>query len=465
VRRLLDELNPVTDLSDAGSSAPPVELGRLIAAVRRRWRWCALGTFSALMIAAGITGFGPSSKPEASVTVAVAFVPLASELLAPTVPLEVSPLVLPTPTPIAVPTPASGPVDMGPIEAEAALCSGATVADPTAAALHTDSADLLPRYSCTRTGPGVLEIDATGVSGKDAERTAQALADTYVSVHVSRLNQALDVETSDLVAQRTAIDHRLADLSQAAASTIVPEQGQFLFNEQQSLVKQGGSVDRYMSQLRSSNASAIAGTRLLGPAYASPRSLERFAEPLGVGLVLGLVMAVGAAVLAELLRPRPVRRRDVAAALGAPVLADIARTRSGLRTSYDVDSAASLLRRLVEACPEPVAVLGSRCPAVVRKLVAAAAGSAPQADRWIPPIIGSLHPQGAWVSTITPPTIAVLLVAGGRQGEAMLRSSAADLHAAGVEVVGVFLVDPLRHDQTYAVGGKRFHQLLKTATT
>jgi hypothetical protein len=155
------------------------------------------------------------------------------------------------------------------------------------------------------------------------------------------------------------------------------------------------------------------------------------------------------------MRDRPLRRREVAEALGEPIALDIARTRSGYRWPYDVTAAAAVLERLVRN-GNPVLVLQSGCADAAAALTTTAPGASEPTV-----VVAPLNPPGTWLAGGAADRVAVLLVRAGHDTADVLRSGTDHLRETGIRIGAVFLVDPDRYDRTDGFASDAFGRLFE----
>jgi hypothetical protein len=328
-----------------------------------------------------------------------------------------------------------------------ALCSSGSVAGPAAAVLGTSPAAMLASYSCSDAAPDVIKVSVRGKSPEQARQAAAAISDSFLTAYRAQGAATAQVQSADLLAQRGRLEANLAEVTRSLAGSTFPAQIDSLTGLQKDLLTRIDDLTARASDLQTVATTASAGSRVVDP----PISVRRPPKLLfpAAGGVLGLGLGVVWAALGAVVRDRPLRRREVAAALGEPIALDIARTRRGWRRPHDVGAAAAVLARLVRSSGSVLA-LESGCPKVARQLVAAAGDRAPNPDSPRPPavVVGPLRPTGPWAAGGTDGQVAVLLIAAGHESAAALRAGAENLHAAGIPIAAVFLVDPDPYDRT-----------------
>ena len=411
---LFDDLLHAPPCNPAGT-APLVELDRLSTAIRLRRRWQVLGAVLGPTVAVLLTlalGAGPAASAE---------------------------VMLARTDSNANPDRLAG--------RDEALCGASSVAQAAADVLHVDPAALRDRYVCVEVKENVVDVRAHGTSAADALRSATALAEAYRAVYVGQIDQLMQAQVTDLQQRRSDLQNDLAGVTQQLTTTTDPVQIQFLAARQQSLAGQSGELDARMGDLRSTAAAASAGSKVLNDARLLPhREHQTLAIAAIMGLILGWGLAWMAAATAGVVRDRPVRRRDLAVALGTPVLMDVRRAPGG----YDSTAAAVELAGILASSVQPVVILQHGCAGLARSLAEDAAGRCGVA----PPSVGPLHPRGAWRPITSGPARVVLVIRAGHLREQALRLAAADLEHAGMTTIGVFLVDPDPRDETFGAVGR-----------
>jgi hypothetical protein len=411
---LLDDLLHAPPCNPAGT-APLVELDRLHTAIRLRRRWQVLGAV-----------IGP--------TVAVLFALALSAG-----PAAAAQVMLARTDSSANPDRLSG--------RDEALCGASAVARGAADALHVDPGTLRNRYTCVEVKENVVELRTHAASAADALRSATALAEAYRAVYVGQIDALTQAQVTDLQQRRADLQTRLEEVTAQLTTLTDPAQIQFQLTQQQSLAGQRNELDRRIGDLRSTAAAAMTGSKVVNDARLLPlRHHRTLAVAAVMGLILGWGVAWVASATAGVVRDRPVRRHDLAVALGAPVLMDVRRAPGG----YDTAAAGAELAGLLAAHTAPVVMLQHGCAALARSLAEEAGRRCGQ----LPPTVGPLHPRGAWRSAVAGPAVVVLVIRAGSLRERALRLAAADLEHARLATIGVFLVDPDSRDETFGAVGR-----------
>lgn len=413
---------------------PPFDLDRLRAAVwlrRRTWALCTLaGSILGMLLA-----------------VFTAPIPHASARI----------LIDPAAVDTAVRTPFTRP------STDEVRCGGAEVADRAAATLGLGPGALLGNYRCITSSAGVLAITASGPTASEAVQRTRALVAALVAHRRDDSQRVADIQSQGLLARRARAEHELADvvgqLGVAAPGTSTVA----LDGRLEELLVQIGEVSRTDEELRSGLIVGAAETAVIDPPRVVPAPAIRRVGFAGVvGMVLGLGAGLGWALVAGVVRDRPVRRQDVARALNAPVLMAVHR-RAGVvfgrrRLESALNAAVPAVGRLIAEVPNEVAFLEIGCHWGARHLAAQVAES-PTGSRGFPRV-GSLGDRSGWLTLREFGPTALLVVRAGHRSDARLRACALDLARAQVEVLGIVLVGGDPKDQTDAVADASYYEVL-----
>jgi hypothetical protein len=321
---------------------------------------------------------------------------------------------------------------------------------------------LLADYFCSDAAPDVIRLTVRGSDAAGAKRIAAAVADSFVTAYRASGDRTAAVQSADLLAQRGRLEEDLADVTRSLDSSTYPAQVQSLTGMQKDLLTRIDDLTARASDVSTVATTASAGSRIVDPPVVVPHRSGLLLA--AAGGLLGLGVGVGAAALDAVVRERPLRRREIAQALGEPIGPEINRVRHGLRWPHDITDATAILARLAQ--PERrVLLLHSGCPATARAL-AHAVNADPAAPGSIQ--IGALRPPGPWLQPDGRPALAVLLIRPGHESATGLRAATDDLRTAGIEIGAVFLVDPDRHDRTDGLASEaygRLFELQRGATT
>ncbi|MER5474659.1 Wzz/FepE/Etk N-terminal domain-containing protein [Streptomyces sp. NPDC002685] len=355
--------------------------------------------------------------------------------------------------------------------------------------------DFMRDYRGTGLTNNLLQIDVTGDSEAEAVARAKALADAFVTDHVTRMQETAKAEAKALLDQRDRTRDELAQVnkeigdrspdSDPTASASIES----LFARRAELNSRIADFDQRAADARTGTPSVIAGTQIVDAARAVRHSLPKAAvTDAAIGLVLGLFLGLALAAVGVVVADRPVLRRDIAANLGASVIAELPR-RSGRpwqrrRTRKARERLTASLARTVRGSAEPVSLLELGCARstsvialnVARALSAEGAGavidglpgpqlsgrrqkpgdptvvSGEQAaavpDQGHLIGVGSVAPGTAWTDLQYLGTQTVLVVRAGHGSAAWLHTVARQLADQRIPVIGVVLIDPDPRDRT-----------------
>ena len=214
----------------------------------------------------------------------------------------------------------------------------------------------------------------------------------------------------------------------------------------------------------------------------------------GAGLVFGLGLGIAVAVVAAIVRDRPVLRRDIALHLGASVIAQLPAPLPGPSRLWRRGNAekerqrtVATLARLVRAGPAPVSILELNCASVAAGLAAEVAGElathgpvvlvddlpgdelrgvgrptggvrvvdgrrfpgadmVPQGERLL--AVGTVGPGAPWTDLRRLGVEALVVLRAGSAEAAWLHTVARQLADTGIAVVGVVVVSPDPRDRS-----------------
>jgi len=184
---------------------------------------------------------------------------------------------------------------------------------------------------------GVLALSVRDPNPRIAAALANALADELIQARVEvtagRIDQALtDIssEIADLSRQVTVIDFRVNDLNEQIAAggseedlAALRAQRDDLVQSRDALVQQRTSLQAEQATVESANAlrpQAAVVDRAAPPPDPEP---SRVPADTALGVLLGLVLGVGAASVLEAFRPTVIGRDGFVRELGAPVIGEL----------------------------------------------------------------------------------------------------------------------------------------------
>ncbi|MFF2514748.1 Wzz/FepE/Etk N-terminal domain-containing protein [Streptomyces sp. NPDC058086] len=452
--------------SESPVDAPLLDLQALVVSVRRRRRlWSAMALLGLL----------------AGAAVAVLMPPAPSAM-----------------TKVLVAHAEDQPNDTGTlIRTDVAVLQTTRVADLALKSLKSPEKpeDFMRDYRGTGLTNNLLQIDVTGDSEAEAVARAKALADAFVTDHVTRMQETAKAEAKALLDQRDRTRDELAQVnkeigdrspdSDPTASASIES----LFARRAELNSRIADFDQRAADARTGTPSVIAGTQIVDAPRAVRQSLPKAAvTDAAIGLVLGLFLGLALAAVGVVVADRPVLRRDIAANLGASVIAELPR-RSGRpwqrrRTRKARERLTASLARTVRGSAEPVSLLELGCArstSVIALNVARAlsaegpvavidglpgpqlsgrrqkpgdptvvsgeqATAVPDQGHLIG--VGSVAPGTAWTDLQYLGTQTVLVVRAGHGSAAWLHTVARQLADQDIPVIGVVLIDPDPRDRT-----------------
>jgi capsular polysaccharide biosynthesis protein len=197
--------------------------------------------------------------------------------------------------------------------------------------LHGSPASFAQAYTVVAPTNRVLQITVKAASQQDALREANALATAFLTFQERLLNRQEQLVDMALQEQVAAARHQLAQINahivKLQAQPFSPHQQQQLHAlEAQSrqatsaLIQLRQTVDDTQASAKIATATAVHDSRVLDSAALVKQSVKRrLALDAGGGLLAGLALGLGIAILTAIVSNRLRKRDDVARALGAPV--------------------------------------------------------------------------------------------------------------------------------------------------
>lgn len=272
----------------------------------------------------------------------------------------------------------TGGEDVGaPITNEQAVAQSRPVAELALnkLGLHQSIASFLASYTVTPLTDRALEITVNAPSSSDAVNRANVLATEFLQFRAGLLETQQQLLLGSLGQQinqdKQSVNSIAAQISQLSAqpqssgqqaklSNLEKEKGQA--TAALTALEQAVATDQASIQV--STDTIIKGSQVLGAATpVVPHSrLKRLLEYTVLGLIGGLVLGLGIAVIRALLSDRLRRRDDVAHALGAPVKLSVGTVRLGRRPGLKALQGTNVKRivaYLGRAVPPPHQVLAS----------------------------------------------------------------------------------------------------------
>jgi uncharacterized protein involved in exopolysaccharide biosynthesis len=218
----------------------------------------------------------------------------------------------------------------GPATIAAALNAIGAKRDPLELAKHGVALEALG-------SSGVLSLSVQDHDPRVAARLANALAaaviQTRLRITSGRLKELLNglgTQIDDLTKQIVTLDAQIDKIDAQSATTKDPGRLAELRAKRDGLVQQRDYLLQQRVVLESERGS-VAATDALRPeaSVVDPAVPPRHRDPsrrpvdLGLGVLLGLVLGVGAASVLETLQPSVVGRRAIAEEMGAPLVGDL----------------------------------------------------------------------------------------------------------------------------------------------
>lgn len=214
---------------------------------------------------------------------------------------------------------------------------------------------LLHSYEAEPVSDDIMQLTVTGPSETAALTRAEAIAKAFIAAHTRRISEMVEARTQALRQRMERL--RSTNRSTGSGATASDESGRL--NE---LAGRIGELAMIVPSVRE-------GTEIVdGPRPVTESVLAIGARNVLLGAVLGLGGGLGAALLATVLRNRPVLRADIAAHLGVSVIAQLPssggrrkRWKPRSRNPTERDRLTATLARLVTRHSSDVALLGIGC--------------------------------------------------------------------------------------------------------
>lgn len=338
--------------------------------------------------------------------------------------------------------------------------------------LNESPEEFLKTYEGTGVTSNVLELKVEAATDADAIARAQALADTFIADHKSRIQTAAGAQARAFDEQRDRAEQELARIDAAIAGKPADTGGQTaaeletLYGRRAELASQISELARQAEEAAVGAPEVVAGTQIVDAPRIVPNSLLLGAATnSAVGLVLGLAVGLSVAAVSGVVRDRPVLRRDISTAIGAPVIAQLRASGSRLwrrkRAERERDRIAAVLARLVGTERSAVALLELGCAKTAEALARSASAKLAEGGPVLG--VGSVSPATEWTDLPRLSERAVLVVRAGHAPAAWLHTVARQLADLGITVLGVVLVDPDPADHTDGTLWDGLHSALRAA--
>ncbi|MGP7997905.1 MAG: hypothetical protein ACLPKI_11360 [Streptosporangiaceae bacterium] len=232
---------------------------------------------------------------------------------------------------VLVPNPAELPSDA--ILTDVALAQSQTVAGRALneLGLRQSAASFLGSYKVIPVTDRVVQITLTAPSSSQAVARARAVATAFLQYRAQQARTQLQHTLSSLQLQvtqaRQQIQAMRSHISQLSAQPPSPAQQARLGSLRAQLSQAESQFPALQQSVTANQVSArltltqlVQGSQVLDPAAPKPPShVKKVGEYVGGGLLAGLVLGMGLALIRALVSDRLSRRDDVAHALGVPV--------------------------------------------------------------------------------------------------------------------------------------------------
>lgn len=278
--------------------------------------------------------------------------------------------------------------------------------DRTAEDLRQDVSVVVPPNS------QVLTVTFAAPTAQGAAAGAQAYAEVYLEQRQEEGSDVIEQEVEALDSQLVSLRADLAAVGDAAAVLPQGDDASTLAAAERSiLVDQISEVTARLTPLLGAE---VSGGRIISPATVpeSPAA-PVLAIDLGAGLLLGLLVGLGAAALLDSLDHRAHRREDVVRHTGLPVLAELTGASPGLAPTGRALAAVRTSPALRDRSSTVTSVLSTESPGEVAPALAASLALAGHRS-----VLVVLDPAS---------TSAAALGADGPRGLTEVLSGAADL--------------------------------------
>lgn len=306
--------------------------------------------------------------------------------------------------------------------------------------------DFLKDYSAIAVSNNVLDLTVKGRTQADAVARAKAVAEAFITDYVRRIQdgavsqqQALLKQRDDARTELAQVDAQISQLSgryaQASATQL-----ESLYSRRADLASRISDLTGRAEEAGIGAPKVTSGTQIMDAARPVARQvLKTGATNAGLGLAIGLVLGLGLAAVAGVVRDRPVLRRDVSEHLGASVIAQLKS-----RSVKEREQVADTVSRLMDKGRVSLLELG--CPKVATALAADIAARLGMDGDAVP--VGSVAPGAPWTDLPRLGRETVLVVRAGHANTEWLHTVARQLADCRIPVLGVVLVDPDPRDRT-----------------
>jgi tyrosine-protein kinase len=176
------------------------------------------------------------------------------------------------------------------------------------------------------TSTSTLLFNASSPSPRAAQVSAQAYADAYLGFRLRQAQQEQQALTKPIEDRLAAVNGELADVQTQLTDSVSPEKRSVLNVQLNSLLSERSTLQQQLNNLVP--ALQLRVGQVLQPAFlpGGPSSPD-YRKNIALGILAGLLLGVGVAVLRDLTDQRVRDRQTVEHEAGAPVLAMVPRVR------------------------------------------------------------------------------------------------------------------------------------------
>lgn len=236
------------------------------------------------------------------------------------------------------------------LDTESQLVQSAQVGQAARTLLKSSDAvtDLLQQVSVTvPPNSAVLAIDFEAPTPQAAQQGSHAFAQAYLADRANQAKQQTDIQVASLQAQLKAAQGELQAATDKAAALVANSPDKLLADAQRTIIS--NQVNDLLSRLAPlTSAPASPGQIITDAPLPTTASSPIPALNIGAGLVIGLLVGLGVAVVADRLDHKLRRPSDVGRQIDLPVLATISAGRdAGLLLSSSEGPAFDRLRNLL----------------------------------------------------------------------------------------------------------------------
>lgn len=218
------------------------------------------------------------------------------------------------------------------LDTESQIVRSAQVADAARTLLRTETsvAELTSQLQVTvPPNSSVLQLAFEAGSPQGAQQGSHAFAQAYLTARADQAKQQTDAQVANLQAQIKAAQDQLQAASDRAAALVANSPEKVLADAQRQI--QVNQVNDLLARLAPLQADAINPGRIITDAPLPTKASSPVPElNLGAGLLVGLLLGLALAALADRADHRVRRPADVQRQVGLPVLASVPATGGSL---------------------------------------------------------------------------------------------------------------------------------------